>query len=116
VVPVEAAKYLFNALPQNPQDTHVHIWSHESPQEVLNKKLNPGKPVNSYDITGDTTKALHPQGANVNLQNGGNLYYQHGLDFKTKGMQDGGSLFDVKSLKSRNQKRDSVRAGLIMEC
>jgi len=112
-VPVDEAKYLFNALPQRKDDTMVHIWSQDSPSTLLQRKLHPGKPVDTNTIYGDTTALNRPQGANINnFQNGGMLYYQHGLDFKTKGMQDGGTLFDVKALKKRNQKRDSVREAL----
>ncbi len=112
-VPVDEAKYLFNALPQRKDDTMVHVWSQDSPSTLLQRKLHPGKPVDTNTIYGDTTSLNRPQGTNINnFQNGGMLYYQHGLDFKTKGMQDGGNLFDTKALKKRNAKRDSVRNSL----
>src|SRR6478609_1953584 len=113
-VPVQEAKYLFNALPERPDDTMVHVWSHDSPSTLLQRKLHPGTPVDTRTIYGDTTSMNRPQGANVNnFQNGGMLYYQHGMDFKTKGMQQGGNIFDVKAIKLRNSKRDSVRNSLL---
>jgi hypothetical protein len=81
----------------------------ESPNDLLRRRFSLPQSFSSDTTYSGVKKTSHING--MELQDGGMVYYQHGQDFKTKGMQDGG-MFDVKALKKRNQKRDSVRQTL----
>lgn len=86
------------------------------PNILAKKKKITSSP--AYDISGNIASINHPQGSNIsNFNQGGEVssYYINGLDFKTKGMQDGGQLSSVEKLsllKERNKKRDSVNVSL----
>lgn len=67
----------------------------------------------TYARTGSTpSNGKYAKKTKPSAKNGIQTYFQHGLDFKTKGMQDGGFVDKLKALKSRNSKRDSVRQTL----
>ncbi len=73
----------------------------------------PGVMGNMYARIGAPSNGKYAKKTLPSAQDGRMMYYQHGLDFKTKGMQMGGNLpFDTNALKSRNAKRDSVRESL----
>ncbi len=100
-----------------PQGVHPNDMSYmtaapgqENPNDLFRRKFISPRSFSSDTSYSGVKKTSHVNG--MELENGGMVYYQHGLDFKTKGMQNGGNLFDTKALKARNTKRDSVRNAL----